>query len=577
MSRMRLHPAVVVLLLAASLAGLPGQPAPAAGGVTRGTWYVDASAGPGGNGSAARPFDSLADVEAASAPGDRIRVLPDPVPLDGGLRLKPGQTLVGEGPAVTGLDDGEDAPTLTNSGPRLTGDAVRLADGATVRNVRIRDPRRGGVYGRDVTDVRVIGTDVAGHNQACVPGFLIPPFNAPTNLPGVGIPIADGLSNGWAGIMIDADHRTGATARVADNVVHDAECGDGIDVRTWGTASYDVVIAGNDVHGLRQGHDFESVLAIGVQSRDSASLVATITDNSQSDLGNPDDLDLGPEGADSEGVFVNGVGPSTVRAVVERNTYTNDDGVGGFSANGLEAVTMGVGSRLHVVVRDSTFSGSPGDVIEEGALGTDAVLRMRLENVVAERSTGVGDTYLLPFNNGDCVLAGSLGARNDVALVVRDSVLRDCANNGLALGSNVVNGRGPTRRLSLDVARTTITGNSGSNLGIRNFTALDALSVRVQRTDLAGSTGPGLSLSDVAFEDLGTTRSARIDLGGGVRGSTGGNCVGSVLGMDVVQYDVRARRLWWGAPGGPGPLTTTVVGGTLDDAAPLAEAPAWCG
>ncbi len=572
---MRLRPLAVALLLAAPMATLPTLPTSSPAVAVTTTWYVDASADPGGTGSAARPFATLIEVEAASRAGDTIRVLPAAAPLDGGIRLKRGQTLVGAGPSVTGLDESSVAPTLTNTGDRLAGDAVRLADGVTVRNLRIRDTRRGAVYGRDVTDVRVIGNDVAGHNGACVPGFLIPAFNAPTNVPGVGIPISHGLINGWAGIMVDADHTAGY-ATIARNVVHDAECGDGIDVRAWGTASYDVTISGNDVRGLRQGDTLKSVLAIGVQARDHASLRATITGNTQSDLGNPDDVNLGPEGADSEGVFVNGVGPSTIRAVVERNTYTNDDGVGGFSANGLEAVTMGDGSRLHVVVRDSTFSGSPGDVIEEGALGTDAVLRMRLDNVVAERSTGVGDTYLLPFNNGDCVLAGSLGAGNDVGLVVRDSVLRDCANNGLALGSNVVNGRGPTRRLSLDVDRTTITGNSGSNLGVRNFTDLRELSVRVQRSDLAGSAGPGLSLSDVGFEDLGRTDSARIDLGGGDLGSLGGNCVSSALGLDVVRYDVSARRVWWGAPAGPGLLTTTVVGGSLDSGAPLDAAPAWC-
>jgi hypothetical protein len=263
--------------------------------------------------------------------------------------------------------------------------------------------------------------------------------------------------------------------------------------------------------------------------------------------------------------------------VVAGNRYTNEDGVGGFSANGLEAVTMGDGARVSVAVRDSSFSGSPGDVIEEGALGTNAVMRMTLDDVVAENSTGVGNTYLLPFNNGDCVLAGSLGAGNDVGLVVRDSVLRGCADNGVALGSNVVNGHGPTQRLSLDVDRATITGNAGGNLGVRNFTALRSLSVRVQRTDLAGSPGLGSALADASFEDLGSTDAARIDLGGGVLDSRGGNCLGPVLGVDVVRYDVSARQAWWGSPGGPSLLTGAVVGGSLDAADPAPAAPDWCG
>lgn len=565
-------PVLTVALLMTAL--LPGNPADASEPVR--TWYVDASAPVGGDGTPARPFATLGAVEYASGPGDAIRVKPSTKSLDGGIRLKPGQRIVGEGQAVTGTEDSTPAPTLTNSTDRLAGDAVRLADDTTVRNLRIRDPRRGAVYGRDVTGVKVVGNDVSGHNADCVPGFLIPQFNAPTNVPGVGIPIVGGLQNGWAGIMVDGTTRSDATAYVADNVVHHAECGDGIDVRTWGTATYRVKVTGNDIHHLQQGPDFLSLLAIGLQTRDTSRLKASVTDNRQADLGNPDDLNFAVEGADSEGVFVNGVGPSSITAVVERNDYTNEDGIGGFSANGLEAVTMGDGTRLRVVVRDSHFSGSPGDVIEEGALGTNARLDMVLKRVTAERSTGEGNTWVLPFNNGDCVLAGSLGAGNDVRLKVRDSVLRDCANNGLAVGSNVVNGRGPTKNISLDVDRTTITGNEGANLAIRNFTGLESLDVRVQRSDLARSGALGSSVADFSAEDFGWTGSATIDLGGTL-GSGGGNCVrAGALAMDIARYDVTARHLWWGRAGGPGLLSAVVLGGSLDAAEPLIAAPSHC-
>lgn len=541
------------------------------------TWYVDADAGADGSGTRAHPFGTLAEVERAAGPGDTIRVLPSAAPLDGGIRLQQGQTIVGEGSPVAGLPPGAPAPLLTNTGARLDGDAVRLADGVTVRNLRIAGTTRGGVYGQDVTGARIVGNDVSGHNTSCTEGFLIPQFNAPTNVPGVGIPIVGGLPNGWAGIMVDAEHRTGGTLLVRDNVVHDAGCGDGIDVRVADTASYDVDVVGNDVHHLRQGTGLKSVLAIGLQARDSSRLTATVSGNTESALGNADDPNLLAAGADSEGVFVNGVGPSRMRVLVDHNTSTNVDGLGGFSANGLETVTMGRGSRVSVVVRDSTFSGAPGDVIEEGALGTDAVIDMRLVRVTAERSAGVGNTWLLPFNNGDCVLAGSLGARNSVQLTVRGSVLRDCANNGISLGSNVVNGHGPTTYVGLDVDRSTVTGNRGGNLGIRNFTRLAELRVKVQRTDLAGSPGLGSAFADVSVEDLGSTDRAAIDLGGGALASLGGNCVtATVPSVNVVRYRVSARRTWWGRPGGPGALGTAVVGGHLDTGEPLPSAPREC-
>lgn len=470
------------------------------------------------------------------------------------------------------------APTLTNSTTRLDGDAVRLADRTTVTGLRIVDARRGAVYGVDVSGVVVRGNDVSGQNSSCTPGFLIPAFNAPTNVPGVGIPISDGLQNGWAGIMVDSRSRTDVTATITGNEVHDAECGDGIDVRTFGASQATATISDNDVHHLRQGPDFESILAIGLQTSDTSRLTAVVDRNTQADLGNEDDLNLIVEGADSEGVFVNGVGPSRLHATITHNTYTNARGLGGFSANGLEMVTMGKGSHVTTIVRDSSFSGSPGDVIEEGALGTDARLKMVLERVTAERSTGVGNTFVVPFNNGDCLLAGSLGARNDVELTVRDSALRECSNNGLSVGSNVVNGSGSTKRIAVDVDRATITGNRGGNLAIRNFTGLDELSVKVQRSNLAGSSSVGSSIADFAAEDLGRTTSSRLDIGGGSLGSVGGNCLrGGLFAAEVTRYRVSARHNWWGRPGGPGLLRAINLGGSLDTSSPLSSRPAYCG
>jgi len=570
---MNLRSAVGAAVLALVSSTAFAAPVQAASGPSN--WYVKAGATTS-RGTAAAPFGSLAQAEHASRSGDTVIVLPSSAALDGGIQLKPNQTLRGAGSSV--LTAGSVAPRLTNTTTRLSGDAVRLADGVTVSNLRVTNAARGAIYGLNVTGVRIVGNDVSGQNTSCTQGFLIPEFLAPTNVPGVGIPISGGLPNGWAGIMVDATSRTGVTVRVERNVVHDAECGDGIDVRLSGTARASAVIADNRVHHLRQGEKLKSVLAIGLQASDSARLSAQVDGNQQSDLGNADELNLAVEGADSEGVFLNAVGPATLEATVTRNRYTNAKGIGGFSANGLEMVSMGKGSRMSAVVRDSSFSGSPGDVIEHGALGTDSVMTMVLDGVVAERSTGVGNTFLLPFNNGDCVLAGSLGARNTVRLTVRDSILRNCRNNGLSLGSNVVNGSGPTTEVTADISDSTITGNRGANLGIRNFTKLDRLRVKVQRTNLSDSKGVGSGLADVSAEDLGSTTSHVIDLGLGTLGSAGQNCiVGGSLQADVVRFRVSARANWWGQPGEPGLGRTLAIGGSLDTSRALESAPESCG
>jgi hypothetical protein len=440
---------------------------------------------------------------------------------------------------------------------------VVLADGVTVRNLEIAGAHRGAIYGRDVTRVRIVGNDVSGHNVSCAEGFHIPPFAVPTTVPGVGLPISEGLSNGWAAIMIDASRRDGRV-KIAGNRVHDAGCGDGIDIRLSGTARYRAEITRNVVARLRQGPDFESLLAIGLQTLDRSQLAASLDRNVQTDLGNADDPNLLVLGADSEGIFVNAAGPSRLDVSVARNRYTDPGGIGGFSANGMEMVTMGDGPRVSMTIRDSSFSGTPGDVLEQIALGTNAVLDLTLEDVVASRSVGFGNTALIPGNNGDCLLTGSGGAGNVLRLTVRRSTLTGCANNGLTVGSNVVNGSGATEAIHVDVADSEIAGNRGGNLVVGNFTELTDLSIKVEDTDLSGSGGRGSGRANITVQELGTTARAAIDLGGGPLGSRGGNCiVGGTLAADVLRQDVAARGNWWGDPGGPAPGRAIAVGGTL--------------
>lgn len=554
---------------------------PAAGAAPPRTWHVDADAQAPGAGSARRPFSTLASVEAASAPGDRIVVGPSRRALDGGIRLKARQSIRGLGDPHAGGD--APAARITNTDPgRLDGDAVRLADGVVVRGLRIERPLRGGIYGLDVGRVTITRNDVSGHNTSCTRGFHIPPFAVPTLVGGVGVPISEGLHNGWAGIMVDAFSGI-RKLTVNRNRVHDADCGDGIDVRVAGDASVHARIGGNDVRDLRQGPDFESILAIGLQTRERGRLVATLDDNRQSGLGNDEDFGTGPSGADSEGIFVNPVDASRIRVTITRNRYTHTPGRGGFSANGLEFVAMGDGAQGLVTVKDSRFSGTPGDILELLALGTGATLRLRLDHVTATGSTGFsgsgfGDTVIIPGNNGDCLIAASGGARNAVDLRVRDSVLTDCANNGVTFGSSVANGTGPTASLDGEITGSTITGNRGGGLRIGNLSGLDRLRLKVQDTNLTGNRGGTSTPANVLAEELGSTADAVLDLGGGALGSTGGNCLGTggVLDVALVGFDVSLRRAWWGSPAGPAAGRTVMAGGALDAGEPLPAPPRTC-
>ena len=606
----RLLPAaVLVALLGAGGASAATPPAT--------TWFVQAGAAPGGAGTRERPLDSLAAAERVSAPGQRIVVLASArgvAPLDGGIALKPGQRLRGDGPLVVALDDAGHArlharlrrmhraghrrlprrrgaartrahralhgrmrrvhraphrprggalPRITNTtGERQHGDAVRLAEGAVVENLVIVDPFRAGIYGSDVASATVRGNDVSGHNTSCASGFHIQPFRAPTSVPGVQLPISAGLTNGFAGIMLDARSAKSAV-RIDRNHVHDAECGDGIDLRAHGTADVRAELTANLVEHLTEDDRFESLLAFGLQTLDRGRLDATLEHNRVHDIGNGPPT---PAGADSEGLFANLDDRSAMKVAVDDFTYTNPRGVGGFSANGMELVTTGGSPQADMVIRNSSFSGSPGDVIEEANLGTGSRMSLVLDNVAVSRSTGLGNLYAIPFNNGDCVLAGSGDANNELALRIVDSELTNCVNNGLSiLSANT----GST--IDVAVARTRITGHRGINLWARDTGELKRLAIAVEDSALCNAGGTNVQIEN----DAGASPPGAVDLGGGALGSAGRNDLsGGVLQARVQNVDVTARNAWWGSPAGPALGRALALGGALDSAEPLGAPPA---
>src|SRR5882762_5765515 len=120
--------ALIVLVLAL----MPGSSEAAS------TWYVKADAAAGGDGSRNRPFATLEQVEAASQPGDTIRVLPSMRPLDGGIQLK--------------------------DSARLNGDAIRLAPNTLVQNIHVDGASRSGIFGVNAARAQIRGNLIT-HNM----------------------------------------------------------------------------------------------------------------------------------------------------------------------------------------------------------------------------------------------------------------------------------------------------------------------------------------------------------------------------------------------------------------------------
>ncbi|MBF6327686.1 hypothetical protein [Nocardia transvalensis] len=528
------------------------------------TWYVDAAAPAGGIGSADAPFTTLTQAEAASRDGDTIVVQPaSPAvpPLDGGIALKPGQRLVGGGPAVIGAPAGAALPRLTNTTAGHDGDAVVLAPGSEVRNLVIAGARRGGIYGVDAVGAVVSGNDVAGTNGSCVDGFHIGPFTIPPAI-AVGAtapptPALISLNNGWAAIMTDFSAATG-TVRIEHNLVHDTACGDGIDLRAFGTSTITAELVGNDVRNINLGLAKLSVIAMGVQATDSARLTARLDGNSQTHIAAPDTSPLNAA-ADSEGVFVNPLGRAYLDVAITGNRFHNGDG--NFSANGLEYVTTSGTPDSRVTVRDSSFDTVVGDIIENYNLSTDGAQQsLTLDNVQAHRSRfpGAPLSSVVPVNLGTCLVTTNFGRTGRTHLDVANSAFGDCSADGIGLVAFTPTGPEPsTAALTFDIRDTTVDGTAAHALNILNIGDTATLRGSVARSTFTGAADTLVHVSHRG----GRIADATVDFGGGTLSSPGLNCFTTDRRhLDVSGITVAAHNNWWGRaepPAGGAPAVDT--------------------
>jgi hypothetical protein len=564
-----------VILAAAGLAGAANAPAA--------IYYVSAGAPADGDGSPTRPFGSLEAVERASSAGDSIIVLPSPlsVPaLDGGIALKPGQRLIGAGPAVIGRPPDSAAPRIANTrDSRLAGDAVRVADGATVGNLVIVSARRGAIYGQNARNIRIENNDITNADESCSPGLSIhvaPPSNS------------DRRPDGFAAIMLDFDGSR--TSLVIDgNFIHDSSCSDGIDVRAVGHAEVFSRIDGNVITRLEQGAAVGALLGIGLQTREGAVLNVSSSHNAETYLGNPM-TDSGivngdaarsagdRSGADCKGVFT-GQSGGTIVWNIDRNTFAH--GSGGSSCNGAQFLVGTGAAHLQVVVRGSIFEDNPGDMIEENNLGTDSVMDVMLDNVTVRHVTRPARALREPplpewsfksfTSRSACVSQVSLGVRAITRFAMTRGHFSDCAGDGiLSVHASLPElGMGQGTGLDLRIDHSSIVSVGEYALHWINYTTLDEVELEVEGSRLEGGIGyPAVSLNEAGGARI---KDYRIDLGGGPLGSLGQNCFSSAsaLAADLPGGGIAYAANWWGTPAGP---AERMAGGV----APLSSPPPSC-
>jgi hypothetical protein len=532
-------------------------------------WFVSASASAKGDGSFFHPFNSLVAVQNASAPNDQILVLPAKStvpPLDGGITLKPGQKLIGLDPFATLADADDPAPRITNSSASLNGgSAVVLSNNNEVANLVILNSWKSGILGTDVVAANVHDNQITGQNQSCTEGFRIFAFSVVVGTVTIPIP---GISGGWAAIEFEyAGLSNAAKINVQRNNIHDADCGDGVDVQLHNATKVTANVNANVFQNLQQGvfgdGPYNTVLGIGTQTSDNSMLTLNAAYNYVNNLGNG----TLPLGANADGFLINLGGFSQQNVHIDHHTYENTDNLGGSSANGFEtAIMQNGGAQANVLIENSAFSGATSDIVQFNFLGGNSTINATVKNSVIKDSTGLGYIPVVSVgNNGTCVEAYNEGVNSTLSLNVINS-RPNCVAQGIGIFNQLA-----APSIKLNVERSLISGNTYSNIIFDTIAPVGDLAVKVENSQLTDSPGRGIEFDQTP----GLTTSSAIDFGGGTLGSAGNNSIfGNTLDASIGNYDVSAKSDWWGSASGPSPSAIDLIGSaTLEFVPFLTQAP----
>lgn len=199
---------------------LPGETLTNPNGTPLVVQHVDSTVAPGGDGSVATPYDTLAAVEAAAQPDDIIHLKRDSVFVGESITLQNGQQLLGESDLPDGnfLDTqfgtaalpsglGGTNPAQISTAPGLA--AITLAGDTTVINTVILAPVNNGILGNgfagDVTleNLTILGAGDNGIDLASISGNINISNSQIINSNASGIQAVDVESLAIEGVLVE--------------------------------------------------------------------------------------------------------------------------------------------------------------------------------------------------------------------------------------------------------------------------------------------------------------------------------------------------------------------------------------
>lgn len=503
-------------------------------------WYVKAGAPHPGNGSKNRPFTSLDQVEAASAPGDTIYVVQTQGVLDGGIQLKDGQKLIGLGPKVNTANGNSARAKLTNTtDARYDGDAVRLARNNVVENLHIDNAFRSAILG-----INAVGAQIRNNlmtNIMAVHDIFAIEGPAPSTCAG-GTCVGE-WPNGYILFASQTNH-FGAITLVT--------CGPGVrssitiannpDVRPQGYCKFldpaagsvpstgNVVISGNVIRDSNS----DGIMIIddlGVAA------TATVTDNVIKDLSQnlPDPAAVGIDHVvRSRGFTLIAIENTVSNLTIDDMVASNLSPFGNFAADGIVFLTAGLNPVSNATVTDVEVSNpllsgdvANGDSIEiqhrgstNGVLNID-IARARLSDPastnikIIESANPESGTYNVSVT--DSVLTNVNGAGAE------DYQIRFSGN---ARTNAALGGTATTKAIIVKLKNVSISGLGGGigNAGASNNNHVPTFQIKVEDSSLSDLQREAIFYRQDPSKTIGTgPGGAVIDLGGGPLGSTGGN------------------------------------------------------
>ncbi|HYR07306.1 MAG TPA: Ig-like domain-containing protein [Longimicrobium sp.] len=509
-------------------------------------WYVDNAAGPG-DGRDASPFNTLAGAEAVSTAGETIFVRTGAAPYDGGITLKTGQSLTGQGvPAnVTATLNGQtvvllaagSAPTIT----KASGATIQLAADNVVQGVNVTSAAGAGIAGSGFGTLTVGSTSVSATGGPALDlssGDVVGSFDTLSSAgsTGAGIRLV-GVGGSFSAAGGSITGSVGAGADVTGGA---------------GTFSYggDIAVAGPlavSVTGRTGGAlTFSGTIAstgsgISVQNNVGGTIAFTGSSKSLSTGANPGvnlannagaTISFGGGGlaiATTTGAGFQATGGGTVSVTGAGNTVTSTGGVavrventtigasgltfrsvsanGG--ANGIVLNNTGVLNGMQVT-GDGTTAGSGGTIQNTGIAGLQVTDARNVEvhlvnfinaNTVDGGGAGVCDATTNAGCNGavkllnvvsvtldrvviDGAAEQGITGRNVTGITVSGSAIEDAGNDATEGGIYLAGVLGTTNTIS----GTSVVRSGGRNLLVRNSTASNPFPGTADVLTVSGST-----------------------------------------------------------------------------------------